>query len=170
LFCGYPETDQVKGVGSRPPTASAIDKDSQRTVRLVPPTGLLGAFLGPQGRAIKFQDVRNVERRHTIVHESSLKKDADGMTTDVTQTKELFAIYLTLPEESVLLAQLRHVATSELARHRAKTKTLGDTDYNAEQEMAYLRQHQADQEHHDQVAELAESAGLVIASAVGCSL
>jgi hypothetical protein len=164
------ETDQVKAGGEAPAfNQCVIDKDS-RTVRLVPPTGLLGAFLGPQGRAIKFQDVRNVERRHTIVHESSLEKDADGMTTDVTQTKELFAIYLTLAEESVLLAQLRHVATSELARHRAKTKTLIDTGFDAEQEMAYLRQHQADQQHHDQVAELAESAALVIASAVECPL
>jgi hypothetical protein len=164
------ETEQVKTGGEAPAFSQCvIDKDA-RTVRLVPPTGLLGAFLGPQGRAIRFQDIRNVERRHTIVHESSLKKDADGTTTDVTQTKELFAIYLTLAEESVLLAQLRHVATSELARHRAKTKTLLDTDYDAEQEMAYLRQHQADQQHHDQVAELAESAGLVIASAVGCPL
>ena len=142
-----------------------IDRDSQ-TVRLVPPTGLLGAFLGPQGRAIKFQDIRNVELRQSIIQESSIRKDADGMDIDVTRTKELFAVYLTLVDESVLLTQLRHQATNELARHRAKTKTLLDGDYDAEREMAYLRQHQVDQQQRDATADFSESTALVIAAAL----
>jgi len=142
-----------------------IDRDSQ-TVRLLPPTGLLGSFLGTQGRVIKFQDIRNVELRQSIIQESSIRKDSDGFDVDVTNTRELFAVYLTLPEETVLLVQLRHQATSELARHRAKTRTLIDGDYDAEREIAYLRQHQLDQEHRDAVAEFTEAAALVIAAAL----
>jgi hypothetical protein len=146
-----------------------IDKDSQ-TVRLMPPTGLLGAFLGPGGRSIKFQDLKNVELRHAVLHESSTKRGDDGMDIDVTQKRDLFGIYLTLKDETLLLIQLQHVSSTELAGHKVKTRTLMDTDYDAEKEMAYLRQHQRDQSHHDDIAEFIEDAAYVVAAATGRSL
>ncbi len=162
------DTEQVEGEAPAF-NQCVIDRDGQ-AVRLVPPTGLLGSFLGPQGRIIRFQDIRNVELRHSIIQESSIRKDADGLDVDVTHTRDLFGIYLTLAQETVLLAQLRHQATNELARYRAKTKTLIDGDYDAEKEIAYLRQHQLDQQHRDAVAEFIESAALVIAAAMTRSL
>jgi hypothetical protein len=142
-----------------------IDHDAQ-AVRLMPPTGLLGAFKGPQGRVIRFQDVRNVELRQSVIQESSTRRDADGLDVDVTRKREEFGVYLTLAQESVLLIQLRHQATNEQARYRAKTKTLIDGDYDAEKEIAILRQHQFDQQHRDSVTEFTESAALVIAAAM----
>ncbi len=160
------EAEQSKEPGEAPAyNQCVIDKESQ-TVRLMPQTGLLGAFLGPQGRSIKFSEVRNVELRHSLLHESSTRKDEDGLDVDITKTKELFGIYLTLADESLLLAQLQHVATSELTRHRAKTKTLMDGDFNAENEMAYLRLHQREQKRHDEAVEFTESTAYVIAGAI----
>ncbi len=149
-----------------------IDQASQ-TVKLVPLTGLLGAFRGPQGRTIPFKQIKNVELRHTVIHESSITKDQDGMSVDQTRTNHLYGVYLTLPEESLLIAQLRHVVTSDLTRHRARTgiSAVGKgSAYDAEAEMAYLRQHALDQQEHDETVIFAESLAVVMAAAVGRSL
>jgi hypothetical protein len=152
-----------KGLDEGAHSQVVIDRDSQ-TVRLLPQTGLLGSLLGSSGRTIKFQDIRYVELRLSAIAESSAQKDDDGLAVDVTKTKQLFGAYLILNDEEVLLVQLEHMATSELTRHRAKTKTLIDGDYDAEKEMAYLRQHLSEQKHHDQIAEFVETVAFATAA------
>lgn len=144
---------------------AVIDKNAQ-LVRLVPPTGLLGAFFGPGGRSIKFPEVRNVELRHTILHESQLQKDSDGMDLDITQTKHDYAIYLTLKDESLMLIHVTHLEVNHLVGlQNTKTRTLADSNYeNVEVEMARLRYHQRDQEKQERKEKFIESAALVIAS------
>ncbi len=164
------DADQAKN-GSESPAYNqgVIDREAQ-TVRLLPPTGLLGAFLGPQGRTIKFQNIRNVELRQTITHESSIEKDEEGMAVDATLTHHIFGVYLTLSNESLLLAQLEHVPASELSRHRAKVgvSAVGKgSGYNPEQEMEYLRLHQVDQNQLDATESFAEAAAYVIAAGLG---
>jgi hypothetical protein len=91
------------------------------------------------------------------------------MAVDATQTYHIFGIYLTLSNESVLLIQLSHGRASDLTRHRAKVgvSAVGKgSAYNAEQEMEYLRQHQADQAQLDATEAFAESAAYIIAAAV----
>src|SRR5258708_7985057 len=147
-----------------------IDKETQ-TVRLLPPTGVLGSFLGPQGRSIKFTDVLNVELRHTTLHESMMEKDEEGLDVDMTQISQVYALFLTTKDESILLAQLRHLSESAAARHRVKTglSASGKGTYSAkdaEQEILYLRGQQQDQQRLDEMATFGESAGMVIAGAL----
>ncbi|HLY27776.1 MAG TPA: hypothetical protein VKQ72_15630 [Aggregatilineales bacterium] len=160
------------GVETPAYSQGTIDQSSQ-AVRLVPPTGLLGTFLGPQGRTIAFAEIRNVELRRTVIHESSIVKDEDGMSVDQTRTNHLYGVYLTLSNESVLVAQLRHVITSDLTRHRARTgiSAVGKgKGYDAEAEMAYLRQHAVDQQDHDETSMFVESMAVVMAAAIGRTL
>jgi hypothetical protein len=164
------DADQAKnGIESPAYNQVVIDRESQ-TVRLLPPTGLLGVFLGPQGRTLKFQEVRNVELRQATTHESSIQKDEDGMAVDTTLTHHLYGVYLTIANESLLLIQMQHVRASELTRHRAKvglSAVSKGSMYDAEQEMGYLRQHQADQNQQDAIQAFAESAAYVIATGLG---
>lgn len=141
-----------------------VNKDTH-TVRLMPPS-LLGGFLGPAGRTIPFDAIKNVELRHSVIQKTQVEKDDGGLAVDLTQSSHLYAIYLTLNEEALLLTQMRHTPKSEIAQHRVKVKTLTDGDYNVEQQMAYLRLQQQEQQQHDKLAEFMESAAFVIAAAV----
>ncbi len=141
-----------------------INKDTQ-TVRLMPPS-LLGGILGPAGRTIKFEAIRHVELRHAVIQKPSMMKDEDRLAVDLTQNSHVYTIYLTLGNEAVLLAQLQHTPKAEMAPQRVKAKTLVDNDYNVEQQMAYLRQQQQEQQQHDKISEFMDSASFVIAAAV----
>ncbi|MBN1201504.1 MAG: hypothetical protein JXJ20_06575 [Anaerolineae bacterium] len=146
----------------------SIDPE-QSSIRLLPPTGLLGAFLGGQrGRELKISDVRNVELRHTILHRSMAAQDAGGFAIDVTYTMHTWGVFLTLPDESLLLAQTTHSTSSELSRRRTMAGNKFSVD--SESGIEYLRQHQADQEAYDTAASWAESAALVIAGTLGTRL
>jgi len=141
-----------------------INKDSH-TVRLMPPS-LLGGILGPAGRTIKFDAIQHVELRHVVLQKPSMVKEEDGLAVDLTQNNHLYSIYLTLGNEAVLLAQLRYAPRAVMAPQRVKAKTLIDGDYNVEQQMAYLRQQQHDQQRHDKIVEFMDSAAFVVAAAV----
>jgi len=66
------------------------------TIKLIPPTGLLGAFFGgQQGRAIKTSDVRNVELRHTIARAFVPQAESQDMVTEVTVTNYIWDVYVT---------------------------------------------------------------------------
>jgi hypothetical protein len=57
----------AKSGGVAPSFNQCVIDPEEGTIKLIPPTGLLGTFFGgQQGRAIKTSDVRNVELRHTI--------------------------------------------------------------------------------------------------------
>lgn len=141
----------------------------QATVRLLPPTGMLGAFLGGQpARVVKAADVRNVELRHTLRRLSTQQEDAHGLFTEVSLLTHFWDIYLTLPDESLLLAQTSHNTSSELARQRAVSADKFAVNVGAGIE--YLRRHREDQEAYDAAAAWAESAALVIAATLGVRL
>jgi hypothetical protein len=141
----------------------------QGSIRMLPPTGLLGTFLsGQQARVLKTVDVRNVELRHTIARRSDTQVNSKGLATEVTFITHTWDIYLTLPDESLLLAQTTHTTSSELARRRAMAGDKFAVD--AEASIEYLRKHQADQEAYDAAKNWAEGAALVIASTLGVRL
>jgi hypothetical protein len=152
-----------------PPFNQCVIDPPHGTIRLMPPTGLLGAFLGgAQGRVIKIADVRNVELRQTTARRFETRPDDKGMATEITLITHVWDIYLTLPDESLLLAQTSHQTSSELQRHRAMAGN--KFQVNSEAEMIYLRLHQADQRVHDRAKHWAESAALVIAGTIGVRL
>jgi hypothetical protein len=163
------DADQGKPGFEAPTFGQAIlDRESQ-VVRMMPPTGFLGLNLGSQGRVVKFQEIRNIEVRHTVLHESTMEKDEDGLDTAITSTNHIYGLYLTLANESVLLAQVRHVSVSQAAHHRARTgiSAVGKGSYNPEQEMAFLRRQELDQKQHDTISNFMESAGTVMAAYLG---
>lgn len=153
-----------KGEGEVPAYSQIVFDKGSQTVRLVPPTGLLGAFFGPQGRVIRYAELRNVEVRTTITHESTLEQGSDGLAVDVTKTTYRFGVYLTLQDESVLLVTVSHESTSDLRRRRFKvTSPTRITTTSTAEDIAYLREHQKEQWRFEKTQYFAESAGLVIA-------
>ncbi|HML20425.1 MAG TPA: hypothetical protein PKD09_02175 [Aggregatilinea sp.] len=136
----------------------------QGTIRLMPPTGLLGAFLGGQARVLKTADVRNVELRHTVRERSEMREESGGLATEVTYLLNIWGVYLTLSDESLLLAQTGHETNTNLLRSRAVggNKLAVDSARGLE----YLRLHQADQSLFERAQKWAESAALVIAGAL----
>ncbi len=142
-----------------------FDKESQ-LVKLLPPTGFLGALRGPQGRAIQYADIRNVELQHNIIHKSSIVKGDDGMAVDMSTKVHEYVVSLMLSGEAIKLLRLIHTVAGELAHLRSEMAFAGKDGYDADRQMAYLRQHQLDQKHHDQIVEFTEEAAFVIAGAL----
>ncbi len=141
----------------------------RRTIRLVPPTGLLGVFMGgAQGREIPMEEVYNVELRHTVEQTHASEPDQDGMMTEITYTHHTWGVYLTLPEESLLLAQTEHTTSSEFSRRRIETTDKFAIDPQANIE--FLRQYQANQEAAEAAETFARAVALVVASTLGVRL
>ena len=141
----------------------------RRTIRLVPPTGLLGVFMGgAQGRVIPMDTVYNVELRHTIQQTHHSEPDKDGLMTEVTDTHRTWGVYLTLPEESLLLAQTEHTTSSEFSRRRISTGDKFSVDSQANIE--FLRQYQAEQEACEAAETFARAVALVVASTLSVRL
>ena len=141
----------------------------QGTIRLMPPTGLLGSFLsGQQGRMIKTSDVRNVELRRSITRHPIIEKNEDDVTVQKLQITHSWDIYLTLPDESLLLAQTSHITSSDLLQKRATSTN--KFAVNASAGIEYLRRHQEDQEAYDAANDWANAAATIIASTLGLRL
>jgi hypothetical protein len=156
----------AKGSGVAPSFNQCVIDPDEGTIRLVPPTGLLGTFFGSQqGRVIKTGDVRNVELRHTIARQFVPQPESKDLATEITYTTYTWDVYLTLPDESLLLAQTSHATSSELSRKRATVSNKFSVDSRAGIE--YLRQHQADQEAYEAAETFARTASIVIASTLG---
>jgi hypothetical protein len=73
-------------------------------LRLVPPTGLLGSFIETAAQEILYDAVLNVELRHTI----------EIFADQATPKRHIWGIYLTVPHESLLLAQVAVMAGGAL--------------------------------------------------------
>ncbi|MBN1678815.1 MAG: hypothetical protein JW966_00890 [Anaerolineae bacterium] len=163
------EASEKKHGGVTPSFNQCVIDPKDGAIRLLPPTGLLGTFFGgQQGRVVKTHEVRNVELRHSVTHEYVPQQEGSGVITEVTYTIHSWDIYLTLPDESLLLAQTSHTTSSELTRHRAMAGNKFAVDTEAG--IAYLRKHQADQEAYDTAIGWADGAAMVIASALGVRL
>lgn len=148
-----------------------IEVDTRReTVKMFPPTGLLGAFIGgARGREVPFRMIRNVEFRYNVRHESQIEEDTnDDLLTEETLSTYEWQIYLTIPNESILLAATSHTMSSRLTRNRAmksSTERLNYTD-----NVNYYRQLEEDQEARETARIWAERASYIIASTIGCRL
>lgn len=155
--------------GIAPSFNQCIIDPEQGVIRLMPPTGLLGTFLGgPQGRVIQIVDVRNVELRYTIARRYVSQKEDKGLVTEITFITYIWDIFLTLPDETILLAQTMHQTSSDLSRKRA---TVGDKfSIDSQAGIEYLRQHQEDQEAYERAETFARTVGVVIASTLGVRL
>jgi hypothetical protein len=141
----------------------------QGAVRLMPPTGLLGSFLsGQQGRMIRTADVRNIELRHSIIRRAITQEDNSDVITEKTQITHTWDIYLTLSDESVLLAQTNHITSSDLLQQRATSTN--KFSVNSSAGIEYLRRHQEDQEAYDVANNWADAAAVIIASTLGVRL
>ncbi len=158
--------------GSEAPAFNQCIIDTeQEQIRLTPPTGLLGAFFGGgHGRVINFDVVRNVELRHVVSRRfvAEPEKDAEDLLTETTYTHYSWNVYLTLPDESVLLAQTDHSTSSELMRKRATVS--GKFSINTQAGIEYLRQHQQDQKAYENAETFARTVAVVIASKLGAHL
>ncbi len=159
-------------VREAPPYQVAEIETKKSVVKLVPPTGLLGAlFTGPRGREIGFNQIRNIELRHVILYDADIVKsdDNDGMMTEELTAHHEWRIYVTVPNESVLLAATVYESSSELNRQRAQVKgQTGKLDYVDNVE--YYRKLTEEQEARDEAKIWAERAAYLIASAIGCRL
>jgi len=153
----------AKRGGIAPSFNQCVIDPEQGIIRLLPPTGLLGAFFGgQQARELRVADVRNVEVRHTLTHDYVTQQEARDVVTEVTYTLYSWEVYLTLPDESLLLAQTTHRTSSELSRKRA---TVGDKfSVDTKAGIEYLRQHQADQEAYETAETFARTVAIVMAS------
>lgn len=155
--------------GITPSFNQCVIDTQQGTIKLMPPTGLLGSFLGgAQGRSIKTSLVRNVELRYVITRRSVPQESSGNIVTEVTIITHNWEIYLTLPDESLLLAQTSHQTSSELSRKRSMAGNKFSVDTSAG--IDYLRQHQADQEAFEAAKTWAEQASVVVAGTLGVSL
>ena len=153
----------TKRGGIAPSFNQCVVDPEQGVIRLLPPTGLLGAFFGgQQARELRTADVRNVEVRHTLTHDYVRQQEEKDVVTEVTYTLYSWEVYLTLPDESLLLAQTTHRTSSELSRKRS---TVGDKfSVDTKAGIEYLRQHQADQEAYEAAETFARTVAIVIAS------
>lgn len=142
----------------------AIDTE-RGLIRLQPPSGLLTGFFGTRrGREIRVADVRNIELRHTILHEHTTQPAGRDLATEVTYIYYSWGVYLTLPDESLLLMQTSHKTNSELQRRRASVGNKFSVDSKAGLE--YLRQHQEDQAAYERAETFATTVAIALANAL----
>ncbi|PJF43224.1 MAG: hypothetical protein CUN55_09140 [Phototrophicales bacterium] len=155
-----------------PPYQVAEVDTKKKVVKLVPPTGLLGAlFAGARGREIGFNQIRNVELRHVIMYDSNIvkAKDNDDLMTEELTVHHEWRIYLTVPNESVLLAATVHESSSDLNRQRAKVRgQTGKLDYV--DNVDYYRRLNEEQEEQERAKVWAERSAYLVAAAIGCRL
>ncbi len=94
-----------------------------------------------------------------------MEQGQDGLAVDVTFTTHTFGVYLTLPEEALLLLQAQHLTSSELQRRRLKMNTGARTDLDTSaNDMAYMRDHARDQKAFERVRIFATRTAVAIAS------
>lgn len=138
-------------------------------IRLQPPTGLLTGFFGSRrGRELSTDQVRNVELRHIITRDHTTKPGKGSLATEITHLHYTWGVYLTLPDESLLLLQTSHSTSSDLLRKRA---SVGDKfAVDSKGGIKYLRQHQEDQAAYEQAETIARTVGIIIANALGVHL
>lgn len=152
-------------------TVCTFDIDA-KLVKLVPPTGLLGSFFGPSGRAIKFDQIRNVEHRRIVSYDQSTEETSDGSMIDMSRRRYRFSVHLTLKDETVLLIRLEHVIDPRLTTStlRAVQIGIGAGTHEIEEEMRRLKQYERESGSMDQKAETAENLAVLLAASIGVPL
>ncbi len=141
----------------------------KKTVKMVPPTGLLSAFFGGlRGREIEFESIRNIELRHVIETTSAARRgEADGMLVEISTTHRYWRVYLTLRDENVLLTMTSHSTSSDLTRHRVTGGAAPSATESYHTSVQYYRELENDQKCREAACQWAEQAAVVLAAMIG---
>ena len=153
------------------PPYQNIDFDGKKeVVRMLPQTGLLGGiFSGARGQEIPFQRIRNIEIRHIIRQESKMNKnDDDNFLTEELITFYEWRMYITVPNEHILVAATQHQSSSNLSRQRAESDKTDRLDYSSN--VSYYRRLKDDQAQKEKAKEWITQAAYHIAALIGCRL
>ncbi|HLA41931.1 MAG TPA: hypothetical protein VJZ27_00755, partial [Aggregatilineales bacterium] len=143
----------------------------KQNVRLIPPTGLLGAFMQSSGHEIPFNRIYNIEFRHVKEEISnSVPSDDGNFTVEELTVRHNWGIFLTLPDESLMLLQDTFTQSSDLIHSKVTTAGGTKLDTNAIEGMNYFRRHLQEQEEIDSHHQSVEYATYVIASALNVSV
>lgn len=147
-----------------------VDKE-RKVIKLLPPTGLLGAFFSTPGRQIDFKDVRNVEFRHTVLETTEVKSDdSSELLTQNTIAHYIWEVYVTLEGEALLLARTMHVSNKELDHKRISDVAGTKFDTNFDIAVDFYRKHEEDQQHRDEAEHFAHSVAIRLAADLGVRL
>ncbi|MBI5930846.1 MAG: hypothetical protein HY862_16165 [Chloroflexi bacterium] len=149
-----------------------VDVD-RHVLRLTPATGLLGAFFGGgSGRAIKFDEIRNLEFRHLMQQSSKMQKsEEDGLMVEVLTKQDIWEVYVTTANEALLVARTLHSRDSTMSRQRVQDISSGakvGEQYDAA--VDYYRLHEEDQRQFEASRDWAYSVAVTFAGAANCRM
>lgn len=160
-----------QGGKEAPPYQTCEVEKSRQAVKMLPPTGLLGAFFSTPGRQVSFEDVRNIEFRYTVVETSEVEEDEDSdLLTELTSRHHAWEVLLTVEGESLLLARTQHTTSGELERMRTTSMTADKRDTNFDIAVDYYRMHEEDQRQQEEARRFAQALALHLAADVGVKL
>ena len=143
------------------------------SVKLIPPTGLLGTFFsGARGREVRFREIRNVELRHVVELFSEMRQDNthDKMMTEELTTRHAWEIHLTLADETILLAMTTHSAKQDRENQPMESTSKIDVASKFHTNVTYYQQLQQQQQEHDKAEHSAEATAYLVAAVIDCTL
>lgn len=159
-----------KAIGHSTPVFALCEFNyDQKKLKLLPPTGLLGAFMGSKHKVILYSQIYNVELRHTKVQISETRQDEDFQTEELT-LQHFWEVYVTLAGESLLLIQETFKQSSELLQSRVNFVGGDKFETDSIEGVKYFRKHMAEQEKIDQHSNNTEHAAYILANAIGCTI
>lgn len=164
-------TRQVKG-GVESPLFNLVEFSSKsQTIKLIPPTGLLGSFLGTKAQEIAYRRVKNVEVRYVKeeISHTIPSKDKTFMVEQLT-VRHIWSIYLTLPDSSLMLAQSVFTQDPELMQSHVSMRGGDKFQTNSAEGVKYFKEHMEEQEKIDQHQADIESTAFVIAEVLDCAV
>jgi len=143
----------------------------QKKVKLIPPTGLLGAFMSSPNKEIAFGQIGNVECRHVkaeITHAIPAPGESKTATIEQYTIRHIWGIFLTLRDESLLLVQTTFTQSPELMQARISSIAGNKFETNSAEGVRYFREHMQEQENIDTYTLNAEQTAYIIAEGIGC--
>jgi hypothetical protein len=141
--------------------------NKSKSVKLIPPTGLLTSFMRDRSREIVFDKIANVE--HRIIHTSVSQAVKAGDKTEQEELTHLhlWGVYLTLPDESLLLLQASYAESAKLRKSKMELVGSAKLETNSAEGLKYFREHLQEKEMMEQFALQTEQIAYSLAYAVG---
>ncbi len=158
--------------GQEAPVFNLVDFNKKTgIIALIPPTGLLGAFMKTRGQEYSFQQVKNVEHRYIRqeVTQSIRADDGNYQVENLTYLHS-WGVYLTLQDRSLLLLKNAYQQSPTLLHSRLSTLEGGKRDTNSAEGFRYFNEHMAEQNHIDDYRQTTEQAAYRLANIIGCPL
>lgn len=154
------------------PAYQNVEVDVEKgAVKMLPPTGLLGTFFTTPGRQIDFDEIRNVEYRHTQIDVAQIKEsDDDDMLTEVLDKHNVWEVFLTMSGESLLIVRTTHITEGDIENRRVTDVAGSKFDTNFELGVDYYRKYEQDQQQKEESQHFAKSAALLFASSIGVKM